>query len=56
VAAPPLKDFGNGVVAKTGRYGAYVTDGKTNASIPKSMAPESMTAEEAMELIKSKQK
>lgn len=56
VAAPPLKDFGNGVTAKTGRYGAYVTDGKTNASIPKSMNPETMTAEEAMELIKSKQK
>jgi DNA topoisomerase-1 len=56
VAAPPLKDFGNGVMAKTGRYGAYVTDGKTNASIPKGTDAEKMTAEEAMELIKNKQK
>ncbi len=55
-ATPPLKDFGNGVMAKTGRYGAYVTDGKTNASIPKSMSPDTMTAEQAMELIKNKQK
>jgi DNA topoisomerase-1 len=55
-AAAPLKDFGNGLVVKTGRYGAYVTDGKTNASIPKNMDIENMTSDQAMELIKNKQK
>jgi len=53
---PPLKDFGNGMVVKTGRYGAYVTDGKTNASLPKGQSVEELTSEQALELIKGRQK
>jgi DNA topoisomerase-1 len=34
-----------------GRYGPYVTDGTTNASIPKTMSPESITYEQAQELL-----
>ena len=34
-----------------GRYGAYVTDGETNATIPKSIAQDALTLEEAAQLI-----
>jgi DNA topoisomerase-1 len=35
-----------------GRYGPYVTDGEINASVPKGAEPESVTLEQALELIK----
>lgn len=34
-----------------GRFGAYVTDGTTNATLPKSIAPDELTLEEAAQLI-----
>ncbi len=59
-AAMPLKTFdvdpttGGVVQIKTGRFGPYVTDGKTNASLGKKYAPETMTFDEAVALLKKK--
>ena len=46
----------NGRIFKllAGRYGPYVTDGTTNASIPKSTNPESVTFEQAAELLEAR--
>lgn len=37
-----------------GRFGPYVTDGKTNATIPRGTDPTKVTADMAMELLKAK--
>jgi DNA topoisomerase-1 len=34
-----------------GRYGPYVTDGETNASLPKSSEPQELTFSEALDLL-----
>ncbi|MGA7595815.1 MAG: type I DNA topoisomerase [Gallionella sp.] len=38
----------------SGRYGPYVRHGKVNATLPKGVAPEDITLEEALELIAAK--
>jgi DNA topoisomerase-1 len=47
-----IADFGDGIKVLNGRYGPYITDGKTNAKIPKDRDPKSITHEEAQQLIK----
>jgi DNA topoisomerase-1 len=56
-ARGPLREFGEdpvsgrAVVARDGRFGVYVTDGETNASIGRGDRIEEMTAERAYELL-----
>ena len=42
---------GEAVKLMEGRYGPYVTDGATNATLPKTIAPEALTLEEAAQLL-----
>lgn len=51
-----LPDAAGKVQVLDGRYGPYVTDGKTNATIPKGTDPESITPEQAQELLVAKRK
>jgi len=44
------------IVIKTGRFGPYVTDGKTNVSIKKSIEPTSITFDQAVEMLEEKRK
>jgi DNA topoisomerase-1 len=56
-ATPPLKELGNDpvsgkpMVVKEGRFGPYVTDGETNASLRKDDSIEELTDERAAELL-----
>ncbi|MDY6050731.1 MAG: type I DNA topoisomerase [Corynebacterium sp.] len=56
-AKPPLKTLGNNdvsgkpMVVKDGRFGPYVTDGKTNASLKRGDNPETLTDARANELL-----
>lgn len=56
-AKPPLKQLGDNDVSgkpmsvKDGRFGPYVTDGTTNASLRKGDSPETLTDERANELL-----
>jgi DNA topoisomerase I len=56
-AKPPLRELGpdpasgKPVVLKEGRFGPYVTDGETNASLRRGDDPETVTMERAAELL-----
>ena len=56
-AATPLKEFGEdpaaktNVVAKSGQFGLYVTDGAINATVPKDEPLDELTPERAFELL-----
>jgi len=56
-AKPPLREFGvdpvsgKAVVAKDGKFGVYVTDGETNASLTRGDRLEYVTSERAFELL-----
>jgi DNA topoisomerase-1 len=45
---------GKPVVAKSGRYGPYVTDGETNATLPRGEEPDGVTLERAAQLLAEK--
>lgn len=45
---------GGGLEVKAGKYGPYVAWGKVFATLPKTMAPESITLEQAIELVNAK--
>src|SRR5581483_9866307 len=53
----PLKTLGDHptlsgpVTVREGRYGAYVNHGKVNATLPKGMAPDSVTMDQAVALL-----
>ena len=47
-------ELGGPVQVMDGRYGPYVKHGKVNATLPKSTDPESVTMEQAVELITAK--
>jgi DNA topoisomerase-1 len=59
-AAPPLRELGTDptsgkpIVVKDGRFGAYVTDGETNRTLPRDVTPETITPEQAVELLAEK--
>lgn len=47
-------DFGGPIEVKAGRYGPYVTDGRINATLPRGSDPETLTLEQAVELLTAK--
>jgi DNA topoisomerase-1 len=59
-AAPPLKELGDDpvskkpMVVKEGRFGPYVTDGETNASLRSGDEVESLTPERGAQLLQDK--
>ena len=59
-AVPPLRELGDDptsgkpIVVKDGRFGAYVTDGETNRTLPRDLTPETITPERAIELLAEK--
>lgn len=59
-AKPPLRDLGKdpntgkNVTIKDGRFGAYITDGETNRTVPRQYTPESITPDDAFRLLAEK--
>ncbi len=61
MSQPPLATLGpspvtgQAIVIKTGRFGAYVTDGQVNATIPSGRDPARLTLDDALELIAARE-
>ncbi len=61
VAQPPLAMLGQSqvtgqpITVKTGRFGAYVTDGQVNATIPSGKDPTMLSLDDALELIAARE-
>ncbi|WP_229071847.1 type I DNA topoisomerase [Actinoplanes sp. DH11] len=59
-AKPPLRELGvdpvteKPMVVKDGRFGPYVTDGETNATLRRGQTPEELTVEQASEMLAEK--
>jgi DNA topoisomerase I len=59
-AKPPLRELGpdpvsqKPMVIKEGRFGQYVTDGETNATLRRGQTPEEITPEQASEMLANK--
>jgi len=60
VAAPPLRTLdpspvtGKPIELRDGRYGLYVTDGTTNASLPKDLSAEELSFEQAVGMLEAR--
>jgi DNA topoisomerase-1 len=57
--AKPIAELGTDptgtqILVKNGRFGPYVTDGKTNVTVPKAMDPLEVTLEKALEMLEKK--
>jgi len=59
-AAAPLRELGEDptsakpITVKEGRFGAYVTDGETNRTLPRDLTPETITFDQAVQLLADK--
>ncbi|KAB7788884.1 type I DNA topoisomerase [Bifidobacterium cebidarum] len=59
-AKPPLRELGadpatgKNVTIKDGRFGAYITDGETNRTVPRQYTPETITPDDAFRLLAEK--
>ncbi|WP_190972507.1 type I DNA topoisomerase [Bifidobacterium myosotis] len=59
-AKPPLRELGTdpatgkNVTIKDGRFGAYITDGETNRTVPRQYTPETITPDDAFRLLAEK--